>query len=306
MQLVVETQLSGPTESLRLLRWDRTVGEVELVGANNTCERIRGLGSQLHMHEDVELTLVAAGEGRLFAGDFIGPFKGPELLLVSPNVPHCWQAMGPTRGMAVQFSLDDRRPLGQLPEFVEFARALRTAGRVYRFHEPAASNLQPIFEAMAEATELGRLQQLFRLLSEVEPLIEGTMPLSEKAYGGKVRTVHFRAIQAAISLITQHYSEPLELHEMVQLSGLSRTCFCQEFKRFTGRTFVAFVNEVRVDAVCRELMHTEQTIADIAFSCGFANLSNFNRVFRQTKGVSPLEFRKNQLRRADPPSTEVN
>ncbi|QDU56981.1 helix-turn-helix transcriptional regulator [Aeoliella mucimassa] len=298
MQLVVETQLSSPTESLRLLRWDRTVGEVELVGANNTCERIHGLGSQLHLHDDAELTFVAAGEGRLFAGDFIGPFQGPELLLVSPNVPHCWQAIGPTRGMAVQFSIDDRRPLAQLPEFAEFARTIRTAGRVYRFRDPAASSLLPIFEAMAEASDLGRLQQLFRLLAKVEQLIDGAVPLSEKAYGGNVRTVHFRAIQEAISQITQHYSEPLELQEMVELSGLSRTCFSQEFKRITGRTFVAFVNEVRVDAVCRELMQTEKTIADIAFCCGFANLSNFNRVFRQTKGVSPLEYRKHELQRA--------
>jgi AraC-like DNA-binding protein len=59
----------------------------------------------------------------------------------------------------------------------------------------------------------------------------------------------------------------------------------------SGRTFPAFVNQLRVGRACRLLAENEHKIIDIALACGFTNLSNFNRQFRRMKRITPREFR---------------
>jgi AraC-like DNA-binding protein len=60
----------------------------------------------------------------------------------------------------------------------------------------------------------------------------------------------------------------------------------------TGRTFVAWVHEVRIGHACRLLTTTERPVLDIAMAAGFENLSNFNRVFRRLRGCTPRAFRR--------------
>jgi AraC-like DNA-binding protein len=91
--------------------------------------------------------------------------------------------------------------------------------------------------------------------------------------------------------ILNRYSEELELQEMVVLAQMSRATFCREFKSYTGRSFIEFLNEVRIDAACQQLLLTGESISDIAFESGFGNLSHFNRLFRRLKSRSPREFR---------------
>jgi AraC-like DNA-binding protein len=68
--------------------------------------------------------------------------------------------------------------------------------------------------------------------------------------------------------------------------------FVRPMALHTGKTFPEFRNELRIGRACRMLSEGHATITEIAFACGFANLSNFNRQFLRLKGVSPREFRK--------------
>ena len=64
-----------------------------------------------------------------------------------------------------------------------------------------------------------------------------------------------------------------------------------------GRSFKTALIEIRVSHACRLLLETDQPILDIAYASGFANLSNFNRRFKELKGRSPREYR-NMMRPA--------
>jgi len=79
--------------------------------------------------------------------------------------------------------------------------------------------------------------------------------------------------------------------DMVAKTHLSRATFCREFKNHTDRTFVQFLNEVRINWVRQQLLRTDDPVSDIAFAAGFDNLSHFNRVFRRHMGTSPRDFR---------------
>lgn len=74
--------------------------------------------------------------------------------------------------------------------------------------------------------------------------------------------------------------------------GMSASAFSRFFARRSGKPFSRFLNEVRIGQACRKLQESEATIGEICYACGFANLSNFNRRFRQLKGLTPSDFRK--------------
>jgi AraC-like DNA-binding protein len=51
--------------------------------------------------------------------------------------------------------------------------------------------------------------------------------------------------------------------------------------------------EVRLGNASRLLIDTTQSVAEVAYNCGFNNISNFNRLFRKKKSCTPKEFREN-------------
>jgi AraC-like DNA-binding protein len=72
---------------------------------------------------------------------------------------------------------------------------------------------------------------------------------------------------------------------------MSDVAFSRFFKMRTGKTFVDTLNEVRLGHASRMLIDTTQSINEIAYRCGFNNMSNFNRIFKKKKKCTPKEFR---------------
>ncbi|QCT01534.1 two component transcriptional regulator, AraC family [Paenibacillus algicola] len=82
------------------------------------------------------------------------------------------------------------------------------------------------------------------------------------------------------------------LHEMAEHSHLSPSHFGVLFKRQTGMSPVNYVNHIRIEQAKKLLKDTDKKIYEIAEAVGFANLPYFTRLFKQTVGYSPKEFRK--------------
>jgi transcriptional regulator GlxA family with amidase domain len=64
------------------------------------------------------------------------------------------------------------------------------------------------------------------------------------------------------------------------------------FKSRTGKTFIDTLNEVRLGHATRLLIDTTNSINEVAYQCGFNNMSNFNRIFKKKKDSTPKEFRQ--------------
>ena len=73
---------------------------------------------------------------------------------------------------------------------------------------------------------------------------------------------------------------------------MSEGAFSRFFRTHIGKTFPAFVNDLRIGRACRLLAETEMNVTEIALLCGYRNLSNFNRQFLQLKKGSPSDFRR--------------
>ncbi len=98
-------------------------------------------------------------------------------------------------------------------------------------------------------------------------------------------------IKKILSYIRENYDHSITLENMAQTAKMSPKYFGSYFKNMTGKTPIEYLNEFRIEKACRKLSHTDKSVTDIAFACGFNDLSYFIKTFKTIKGISPGKFR---------------
>lgn len=104
--------------------------------------------------------------------------------------------------------------------------------------------------------------------------------------------VHSDKLKALLSFVRDHYGEQITVDDAAAITGYSSAHFMKLFKKETGQTFVAFLNEYRLAAASYFLKETGDSVSSIAETCGFDNLSYFIRSFHKKYGVSPRAYRR--------------
>lgn len=99
-------------------------------------------------------------------------------------------------------------------------------------------------------------------------------------------------LKKALSLIRSSYHEDLTLARMAQACDMSPQYFCSCFRAMTKRSPMEYLNYYRLTSAVKMLINTDESITQIAYACGFNDLSYFIKLFRKEKGVSPGKFRK--------------
>jgi transcriptional regulator GlxA family with amidase domain len=100
-----------------------------------------------------------------------------------------------------------------------------------------------------------------------------------------------RRVNTVMEYLNKNFHKDVSLSEIAKLIAMSEVAFSRFFKLRTGKTFVDTLNEVRLGHASRMLIDTTQSINEIAYRCGFNNMSNFNRIFKKKKNCTPKEFR---------------
>ncbi|MEM7626710.1 MAG: AraC family transcriptional regulator [Planctomycetota bacterium] len=275
--------------------------------ASVTAKRFHSAGFdyEWHFHPEVELTLILAGRGQRFVGDSIEAFAPDEVVLLGPNLPHTWHSRAPdsdadppdeTNGSAeavvVQFAQDFAGPgLWGLPEAEAVAALLRRAERGLVL-EPNAHGLTERLCGLVDLKGWALVLGVLEVLGEMAADPDAGRVLSDPAHAVAPRRDDQRRIDRVCRWAAEHYTQPLRQTEAAATAHLSPSSFSRFFKRMTGRTFVAYLHELRIAEACRQLTDPQRPITDICFACGFENLSNFNRTFRRLRGVSPRNYRK--------------
>ncbi len=102
-------------------------------------------------------------------------------------------------------------------------------------------------------------------------------------------------ITGLIAYLEEHYAEDMTLKELAGRSYLSEGQLSRIFKQQMGTSIITYLNRIRMIHACQLLTGTNKKIADIANSCGFNNISHFNRVFHSYLHCSPREYRSRSL-----------
>jgi AraC-like DNA-binding protein len=261
-----------------------------------------------HCHDEYELQLIVGARGRAFVGDHVGHFEPGHLVLTGPRLPHNWISTDlppdglSVRSLVLQFREEPlREGMRVIRELEETAPLLERARRGIeffglsedvqaRFHRIRASHgLARFAEFVALLCRLQRCED-YRLLSS-EPVV-GLLPGAPGA-AASARTT----IDKVVDHVNENYAEELSIVDVAARFHMSESGFSRWFSRATESTFTAFVNRVRVHQACELLMHSDQQVSSICYAVGFNNLANFNRRFRDVKGITPTEYRRLSLLR---------
>lgn len=100
------------------------------------------------------------------------------------------------------------------------------------------------------------------------------------------------AIRPALEYMAQNFREDITVEQLAQLLHLSKSHFMRCFRKAVGIGAIEHLTQLRIRAACEALSDSTEQIADIAFACGYSNLSNFNRQFLKKVGCTPKEYRK--------------
>ena len=249
-----------------------------------------------HYHPELELTQIVKGRGTQFVGDSVVRFKEGDLLMLGAGLPHCWvddEGIGQENELVViQFKTDFLSvDFLEMPEALGLKQLFQRSLRGLNCAGPAADKIKNLMWEMVETTGLARLNRLLRALELLVPE-DSSQPLTSELYKIDTSEFHGGRMTRVVDYVTAHLGEEIKQTDVAQALGMNPQSFSRFFKTTSGRTFVSFVNVMRIMEACRLLVNTNQEITEIAYNSGYGNLSNFNRQFRELKQITPRQYRE--------------
>jgi AraC-like DNA-binding protein len=287
-----EVQLAND-QSFRLLRWREHPGAVELLQSPNQTLPWKGYGHRWHYHREVELAAVSHARGTRFIADSVDAVDGEDLVLIGANVPHYWNLQGPSQGTVLQWDFPRNHGVWGFAESAPLQALLERAKFGLNVRGATARQVRALLQDMPNVTGLARLSMFFKLL-HVLCQAQGTdlSEVSKKPFSLQSTAPQQEAMSRAVSYLLANYRTPVRMGQLLELTHMSRATFTRQFQRHAGKPFSQFVNEIRIQAVCRALRENQAPIAVIALEEGFNQLSLFNRIFRRLMGCSPRDYRR--------------
>ncbi|OCT14575.1 hypothetical protein A8709_17030 [Paenibacillus pectinilyticus] len=100
------------------------------------------------------------------------------------------------------------------------------------------------------------------------------------------------AVWPIIHYIHRNYQEDLALSDLASRFTMSVSRISEVIKQTTGQTFVHFLHDLRLRHACSLLVSTDMSVTEIALEVGYGSYKTFSRIFRESKGIVPKEYRK--------------
>lgn len=279
----------------------------------------------IHWHSEFELIYIRQGRGEFICGSRKLEAEEGELLLVPPNMLH---AAYPCREQKTEMEMamesDDvgssfgnenaKEHAGLLiydalvfnPSMLGMGSGDRCTNECIRpivkgdiradvcirrdaaAYEELASLTARIFSCVRDNSARSDLllkSELLRLIWILEERGEILPEIEDMEDGAET-------IRPALEYMAQNFREDITVERLAGLVHLSKSHFMRCFRKAVGIGAIEHLSQLRIRAACEALGDSTEQIADIAFSCGYSNLSNFNRQFLKRVGCSPKEYRK--------------
>lgn len=167
-------------------------------------------------------------------------------------------------------------PAGQLPEA---AQAVSDLSKAYR---RLAAESAPV---CVELITFACISRIFAAILE-----QGAYSVSQNDAAESTHKIDL--IKTVLEYIELHYSSNITLDELAGVAGMNPKYFCRFFRSITHQTPIDYVNMYRIEKAAQMLHSTRLPVTNICMECGFNDSSNFIKVFRKYKQVTPMQYRR--------------
>jgi len=252
----------------------------------------------LHCHEELELNFIRNAKGaKRVIGDHICEIDDLELVLVGSNLPHVWHThkcnSKEIREITIQFHKDlfDEKFLRR--NQLSFMRnLLEKSAKGILFSRQTIEQIAPRLTLLSQKQGFDSVLELLSILHDLS-ISRNMHTLSGSTFNNVELSYNSRRIERAVEYMNSSFQKHITLTEVAKLANMTDVSFSRFFRTRTGITFMDSLLEMRLGHASRLLIDTTQSVAEIAYNCGFNNISNFNRLFKKKKGCTPREFREN-------------
>lgn len=254
----------------------------------------------VHVHPEYELNFIENAEGaQRVVGDSIETIGKLELCLVgNENLEHGWMNGNCTdtdiHEITIQFHKDlFFESLLNKKQFHTVAVMLENAKKGIVFSEQVIMNVKEKLNSLTrKESGFYSVMELLNILYLLS-VDTGSRILSSGSFVNSDESSDSRRIQKVINFLHDNYQNDICLQDVAKHVNMSEVSLSRFMKKRTGKNYIDFLNDLRLGIASRQLVNTTKSVSEICFECGFNNLSNFNRIFRKRKGVTPKEFREN-------------
>ena len=230
-----------------------------------------------HYHSAVELVSVKKGDLLCRIGSTSVPLLAGETLIVNKNVVHSIECVNfGTEFSYIQTELDN--------QFVSSVK-----DDIYHIHQ-FIDKSSPMQYCVC-----GKNSELSVLFDNIRGEFYSNKPYTTLYLQGYIiqlnAFMHRYGIAKAIRFINNHYTDKIYIEDVAATINLNKFRLCKRFKALTGGTVTEYINFIRLHYASEMLLNSGKTVTEIAYSCGFASVQYFNKVFKQSFGCSPKQFK---------------
>jgi len=254
-----------------------------------------------HYHPDIEILLITKGSGRRYVGDHVENFSKGDLCILGSNLPHVWKSepsyytddtVNKAECMVIHFRKEMFGDLfWQLPEMVKTSHFLESTKRGISFKGKSRKKIEKQIKHAFTISHEERLTLVLEILLTMTNS-EEYKHLASTGFSNEVQSDDGVRFQKVFEFVASNYQRSISLEEVAEHIHLSPTAFCRYFKERAGKSFLQYLNQYRIGLARRLLIDSELKIQEIAFECGFGNLSHFNKHFKKLTGITPKIYRQ--------------
>jgi AraC-like DNA-binding protein/quercetin dioxygenase-like cupin family protein len=256
-----------------------------------------GFLSRLHQHEEIQITWIQSGEGLMLAGDYVGRFEAGDVFVLGSNLPHMFRndawstgsSSPPPRAVSLLFSPGYMgETFWQLFEMRCIRHFIGKARQGFRINRQDRHRAARYLTRITRADDVRRITLFLSFLNEVaknfhlEPLGFSVFP----PQGGR----EDKRMNDILEFTFREYHRKITLSEVAAIAHLTPSAFCRYFRNRTRKSYVSFLQEVRIRKACQLLMQPNITIEQVCYAVGFGNISNFNRIFKRITSQTPTTY----------------
>lgn len=254
-----------------------------------------------HFHQFCELVWIEKSYGKVVIGDYTGNFSEGELIMEGPELPHLYKC-DPifydrsknlcTKALSLYF------PSTLIPNVTDHTESLTLYGdllarakRGLRFY---GKTKQEVVDLIRKIEKSDGIRQLGYFLMIVHILNKTTEfeYLASVGYKNQFdNTFDVSRFNEVCDFVLKNFQRDIMLKEVASICNMTPNAFCRYFKARTQKTFIRFLNEVRIGHACKLLQDDIFSIQQIGYECGYNNPANFFKFFKLIAGRTPKEYR---------------
>lgn len=255
-----------------------------------------------HFHPEMELVYIVESFGRRIIGDCIEPFSAGDMVFIGGNLPHVWindeifrkdLPHLKAKAIVLYFNKDIfSKGFYDMKEVFKINEFFKNAGKGIRINGHTNEIIADKLKNLLEKKDFEKIIGLFEILHTLSQSND-TNFIASDGYNAQVKNSETDRLSEVYKYVQKHFKDEINLGIISNIANLTPQSFCRLFKKRTGKSFVEFLNEVRISFACKYLLDTDWSISEIAYNCGYKTVSNFNKLFRNTTGRSPKVYREN-------------